>query len=278
MTNNTRTRNIRALSGTSGSTRSLRSVTDHDAAAKARTESEDKLWKALHAYPNSTSTDLASAAKIGKSTAGKILAKWEKDTSVTRTPRIVQGGGRVADLWAITSTAHTVYAPTNDTPGPISAENSGSEEGVASVDNTQPAATVPDSPAAGADADDEEQLPEASPGDGTTDIPKVDIAGTEPSIQPTVPASDSLTDSGTASERGEGDGKKARLAPGALRGMIEDYLRAHPGQDWGPATIAKALGGRSSGAVSNALDKLVAEGVVVKTKGSPRRFALASAQ
>jgi hypothetical protein len=65
------------------------------------------------------------------------------------------------------------------------------------------------------------------------------------------------------------------LAPGALRGKVEDYLRDHPGEEFGPTAIAKALSGKSSGAVSNALDKLVADGVAVKTKESPRRFALA---
>jgi hypothetical protein len=33
----------------------------------------------------------------------------------------------------------------------------------------------------------------------------------------------------------------ARLAPGALRGMVEDYLRDHPGEEFGPTAIAKAL-------------------------------------
>ncbi|AHH95720.1 hypothetical protein GCM10010174_38740 [Kutzneria viridogrisea] len=41
-------------------------------------------------------------AKIGKSTAQKILVKWAADGSVTRTAGIVEGGRRAADLWAIT--------------------------------------------------------------------------------------------------------------------------------------------------------------------------------
>lgn len=39
--------------------------------------------------------------------------------------------------------------------------------------------------------------------------------------------------------------------------------------------IAKSLGGRSSGAVRNALGKLVAAGTAVKAKEAPRRYALA---
>lgn len=72
--------------------------------------------------------------------------------------------------------------------------------------------------------------------------------------------------------------KAARLPSGALRGMVEDFLSDHPGEEFGPVTIAKALGGKSSGAVSNALDKLVDEGVAVKTNDKPRRFALAPAE
>jgi hypothetical protein len=45
-----------------------------------------------------------------------------------------------------------------------------------------------------------------------------------------------------------------RMAPGALREMVEDHLRDHAGEEFGPAAIAKALDGKPSGAVSNALD------------------------
>lgn len=67
--------------------------------------------------------------------------------------------------------------------------------------------------------------------------------------------------------------KGPRLGKGALRGMVEDFLTKHPGVEFGPAAIGKELV-RSSGAVSNALDKLAAEdGPIVKTQGVPRRFA-----
>jgi hypothetical protein len=60
--------------------------------------------------------------------------------------------------------------------------------------------------------------------------------------------------------------------------MVEDYLRDHPGEQFGPTAIAHALGGKSSGAVSNALDKLVEDGVATKTQDKPRRFALAPSE
>ena len=94
-------------------------------------------------------------------------------------------------------------------------------------------------------------------------------------------ASDDATGPATAADTGaggRGDATAARLAPGALRGLVEDYLRDHPGEEFGPTAIAKALGGKSSGAVSNALDKLVEDGTAVKTQDTPRRFALAPAE
>lgn len=61
-------------------------------------------------------------------------------------------------------------------------------------------------------------------------------------------------------------------------GMVEDHLRDHPGEEFGPTAIAKALGGKSSGAVSNALDKLASTEIAVKINNSLKRFTLASAE
>lgn len=67
--------------------------------------------------------------------------------------------------------------------------------------------------------------------------------------------------------------KVARLGKGALRGMVEDHLRVNPGKEFSPNAIGKALD-RSSGAVFNALVKLVGDGYAVQTQGKPKRFAL----
>jgi len=115
---------------------------------------------------------------------------------------------------------------------------------------------------------------------------ETDILFAEPACRPVVaevskPAADS---SATNVDRPTEDGadatseKKARLAPGGLRGMVEDYLRDHPAEQFGPTAIANALGGKSSGAVSNALDKLVDDGVATKRQDKPRRFALAPSE
>ena len=207
MSSKTRTRKTRTTATAATATRALRPVPDQPTTATARTEAEDKLWAALHANPNRTTADLSTAAKIGKSTAQKILVKWAGDGSVTRTAGVAEGGRRAADLWAI--------AEVTD----------------AALDDTASEQIDPD------------------------------------------PA-----DNGDATNCASGGGKTDRLAPGALRGMVEDWLRDHPETQFGATAIAKDLGGKSSGAVSNALEKLVADGVAVKTQDKPRRFALAPAQ
>ncbi|PWK84490.1 hypothetical protein C8D88_108105 [Lentzea atacamensis] len=169
--------------------------------AKPRTETEEKLWQALRNNPGSTATALSTAAGIGKSTAPKILNRWENDGLVTRTAGIADGGSRPADRWSITT---TVDQPTDDQP--------------------------------------------------TDDQPTDD--------QPTD------VDPGKQSE------KPQRLAPGALRGMVEDYLRDNSGE-FSPNAIGKALD-RSSGAVHNALEKLVESGYAVRTSDKPKKYSLAA--
>lgn len=67
---------------------------------------------------------------------------------------------------------------------------------------------------------------------------------------------------------------RERLSKGALRGLVEDFLREHPGQEFGPTALSKALH-RSAGAINNACEKLVAEGYVHRARQAPKRFTLA---
>lgn len=244
-----KTRKARSTAMT-GTTRTLRPVLDQPTTATIRTDTEDKLWAALHANPNSTAADLSVAARIGKSTAQKVLARWAGDGSVLRTAGIAEGGRRAADLWAIgeTDTVPTDDAPADDPQRADTAHADPAKPGTTEVDDatrTQGESAEPTDAA----ANDAHDTTDTEPADG--------------------PATD-----------GDGDGGEtaARLAPGALRGMVEDYLRDHSREEFGPTAIAKALGGKSSGAVSNALEKLVADGTAVKTKEKPRRFALAPAE
>jgi hypothetical protein len=57
-----------------------------------------------------------------------------------------------------------------------------------------------------------------------------------------------------------------------LRGLVAAYLAAHPGEELGPHAIGRAIGGRSSGAVANALDRPVALGQAWLAREAPRRY------
>ncbi|MFE0156729.1 hypothetical protein ACFWY5_57060 [Nonomuraea sp. NPDC059007] len=74
---------------------------------------------------------------------------------------------------------------------------------------------------------------------------------------------------------GVGVGIGGSTRPGGLRDLVHAHLIEFPGKEFTSHEIAKALGGRSSGAVANALDRLVQLGDAVPTTERPRRFALA---
>jgi predicted ArsR family transcriptional regulator len=67
-----------------------------------------------------------------------------------------------------------------------------------------------------------------------------------------------------------------RLRSGELAGQVLSYLREHPGQH-SPTAIAAGLGGRSGGAVSNALARLADRGEATLTQDRPRRYTAANA-
>lgn len=90
---------------------------------------------------------------------------------------------------------------------------------------------------------------------------RADAAAEHPGQDST--ATPSTDESGTA---------QGRLGKGALRGLVEDYLTEHPGEQFSPSAIGKALS-RSSGAVANALERLVADGYATQTQDKPKRYS-----
>ncbi|SES39872.1 MarR family transcriptional regulator [Lentzea albida] len=157
----------------------------------------DKLRAALVAAPGSTAVGLAAAIGINKSTAGKILARWEADGTAVRAVQGVVDGRRAGDQWSAV------------------AESSGPE-------------TV------------------AEPEVLDTAVPTGVPFGPPP---------------------------VGRLKPGALRHLVEVFLRKHSGESFGPTHIGRVLG-RSQGAVNNALEALTSAGTVTKTQEAPKRFAI----
>lgn len=70
------------------------------------------------------------------------------------------------------------------------------------------------------------------------------------------------------------DGTLTAMGRGDLRAAVLAYLTANRGEIT-PAKLAKALGGRSSGAVAKGLVKLVEGGQVVQTSDAPKTYRLA---
>jgi hypothetical protein len=67
------------------------------------------------------------------------------------------------------------------------------------------------------------------------------------------------------------------MKPGGLRAEVVAWLRANPDTEITPAGLSKQLGGRSSGAIANALEKLVEAGEAVRTSDKPKRYQAAAA-
>jgi DNA-binding MarR family transcriptional regulator len=222
------------------SARALRAVLDPTPATAGRTAAEDKLWAALHAHPASTTSDLATHAGIGYSTAGKILATWATEGSVTRTSGPAHTGRRAADTWAITDT-------TQDHVTELTTTDQSDRETTGTAPNT--------------DADTT----------GNTGAEEITVSDPGTAEQPTTSVTPTGADA-TAPDGKAAPGQTTRLGKGALRGMVEDYLTEHPGDQFSPSAIGKALR-RSSGAIANALEKLVADGYAIQTQDKPKRFA-----
>jgi hypothetical protein len=221
------------------SSRALQAVPDSTPAPAGRTAAEDKLWAALHAHPASTTSDVAVHAGIGRSTAGKILAAWATEGSVTRTSGPAQAGRRAADTWTITDTTQDhVIEPT-----------------ITDQWDREITGAAPDTDA-----------------DTTGDTGAEEIKASDPDTaqQPTTSTTPTDADA-TAPDDKVVPGRTARLGKGALRGMVEDYLTEHLGEQFSPSAIGKALR-HSSGAVANALEKLVADGYAIQTQDKPKRF------
>jgi predicted ArsR family transcriptional regulator len=66
----------------------------------------------------------------------------------------------------------------------------------------------------------------------------------------------------------------SKLRKGELATQAVGFLRERAGSDFTPGEIGRKLGNRSSGAVLNALTKLVPSGEVVQTSEKPVRFAV----
>ncbi|KZM68552.1 hypothetical protein [Nocardia terpenica] len=245
------------------------------AATATATPTAEKLWAALQQAPGSTAKGLAETAGIGGSTARKLLVALERTGTAYRTEGEADGSAqRPADRW-------WPHTPAADS---ASAETPATDETEARAGLTgQP--TTPAEATESAPEPAEAQAP-AEPADeavATDTAPDTAPSATleqeeQPEPDTTEPAPDAPADTETAepttAPAPAAQGK--RLPPGGLRGMVEEFLRDCAGREFGPTAIGKDLG-RSVGAVANALEKLVADGIAVKICEAPKRYMIPNA-
>lgn len=74
-----------------------------------------------------------------------------------------------------------------------------------------------------------------------------------------------------------GPSRAAKAKPRPVRHPVLSVLAAEPTRAFTITAIAKALGGRSSGAIGNALKRLVTDEAVMMTEGPPRRYTITAA-
>ncbi|WP_419994493.1 MarR family transcriptional regulator [Streptomyces boninensis] len=179
-----------------------------------------------------TVTEIALAIGLGRSTVGKALTTLEERGLVVRQPGNTTSGRRSPDRWTATGTAEI----------------------------------KPGAAAAAGDA-----------GARQTSVPDVwtgILVAVEPEPPVTCLDGRAATDTGKAQNPARPQasyGPPKRRAPGQLRERVLQFLQERPDEEWGPTGLSRQLEA-SSGAISNALDKLAQLGLARQTNDKPRRF------
>jgi hypothetical protein len=217
--------------------------------AITKAPSIEAILDALRRHPDSTATELAEAASIGRSTASKALAVLEGEGHATRRQATQQPGAKTApEHWSLTSQAPASADEPDDKP--IAESEPSGEQSAAERPPTAPAAA----------------------GDQPHDTGASKAAGARTqAAEATAPMPGKASPPSDNHEAAAG----ARLRPGELRTLVHTYLTERPGQELTPTKISKELG-RSAGAVGNALATMTDAGEVTQTSTKPRKYMLAA--
>ncbi|MER6385001.1 hypothetical protein ABT274_34735 [Streptomyces sp. NPDC001127] len=247
-----------------------------------------------------TAAELALAAGLGRSTTGKALVTLEEHGLAIRTPGGHDGPRRTPDRWRVAPTSESTTGDAASDPDPVSAEpaeaaatalesiadSTGSEN--ASADEApsiasaapEPGDNHADGSVAVADAAPEATAPDTEQNEdgGNGDKPHAEDTNGDPTSEDSPAAQADLEQRTTAPvEASTLPGGKKRLAPGALRQMVIDHLSAHPGQAFTATGISRVIE-KSSGAIANALARLVRENIAEQVSDRPRAYRLVTPQ
>ena len=206
----------------------------------------DRVWKVLLAHPGSTPAELATAGGVGRSTVSKLLANWADAGRVTSATGV---NARAARLWTATPAASTPAPQAEGESGRRARRRASGAGGRVGESTATP------------------QAPSADPVIGRCGSPRVAVGqpgDAEPHVAVVV---------STARMPGSNCAGATRLGAGELRGLVEEFLSEHPGEH-GPVEIGHVLR-RSSGAIANALERLVETGWAQRTRVHPKRYRFA---
>ncbi|MGW2651629.1 hypothetical protein ACWC2T_43860 [Streptomyces sp. NPDC001393] len=285
---------------TTNHAQTLHAVPDHEPLAQLSVATGAVYAELITLTDNdgATTAELALAAGLGRSTTGKALATLEEKGLAIRTPGGHDGPRRNPDRWRAAPTAWTSSrdasgaqdaTPTDSAPStantseshashtddestPTSATTTDSEESSTDDASSATIASVADAPHDTAHQDgkhpdegveNEAHAHHAGNNDGPATEDTPEHARQASPEQPT-------TESATAATQ---VGERKRLAPGALRQLVIDHLRAHPDEAFTATRISRVIE-KSSGAIANALDKLVKEGIAKRVSDRPRTYRL----
>ncbi|MET9076994.1 hypothetical protein ABZX95_33715 [Streptomyces sp. NPDC004232] len=245
-----------------------------------------------------TAAELALAAGLGRSTTGKALVTLEEHGLAIRTPGGHDGPRRTPDRWRVAPISDSTIGDAESAQDPVNAEpaepasSATPEPSADSADNEDAPAdeappvtpAVPDDEAdasnAAANAAPQTPPSEATQSEdgGSGDAPHATDGNGAPTAE-APPAAQASPKRQTAApvEACALPGGKQRLAPGALRQMVIDHLSAHPGEAFTATGISRVIE-KSSGAIANALVKLVIENIAEQVSDRPRTYRLAPPQ
>ncbi|MEV0604261.1 hypothetical protein AB0I82_33880 [Streptomyces sp. NPDC050315] len=206
----------------------------------------------LTAENGATTAELALAAGLGRSTAGKALVILEEHGLAVRSPGSHDGPRRTPDRWH-PAPSHKAANNQSSHPEPVTPQPE-----LVSVSLTKPDANC------------------ANSGEGPSDTtepmaPAPDSGSTPAASQAPIAQPDAPTTAITL------PGERKRLAPGALRQMVIDHLQAHPTKAFTATRISRVIE-KSSGAIANALATLVKQGIAEPVSDKPRTYRLSATE
>ncbi|MBT2396673.1 helix-turn-helix domain-containing protein [Streptomyces sp. ISL-100] len=228
------------------------------------------IYTELSASTGATVAELALAARIGRSTAGKALATLEEHGLAVREEGERTGARRTPDQWRCAQPAADATPDTDkpeeaaddapDTSEHVLTESAAEAETETPAHEPEPARSSDDEPVTTAE---DAETPSAG-SDSTSAAPDGTDAEDEQPKPPTIAASPAPASGG-----------KARPAPGALRQLVIDHLTAHPQEAFTATAISRKIE-KSSGAIANSLVTLAKQNIAEQVNDRPRTYRLAA--